>query len=87
MSISLSISKYLTVHNHCGCYWQDYCSVPAPMPKREQGLLKKAPSMAISRNIPLSEVNRHCIPEDSSRLLPMSHTKIVKGPFATIIRL
>ncbi|CAK9056151.1 Cytochrome b2 [Durusdinium trenchii] len=41
-----------------------YSCHPAPMPEREVGLLKKAPSMAISRNIPLSEVNRHCIPED-----------------------
>lgn len=56
--------RELQVHIKMTHEGQDYCSVPAPMPKREQGLLKKAPSMAISRNIPLSEVNRHCIPED-----------------------
>ncbi|CAL1160517.1 unnamed protein product [Cladocopium goreaui] len=56
--------RELQVHIKMTHEGKEYHSVPAPMPQREQGLLKKAPSMAISRNIPLSEVNRHCIPED-----------------------
>eukprot|EP00438_Fugacium_kawagutii_P034131 Skav216729 [mRNA] locus=scaffold653:109436:129336:+ [translate_table: standard] len=56
--------RELEVHIKMQHPGMEYKCVPAPMPKREQGLLKKAPSMAISRNIPLSEVNRHCIPED-----------------------
>ena len=42
----------------------DFQSVPAPLPSREECLLHKAPAAAISSGIPLSEVNRHCIPED-----------------------
>eukprot|EP00438_Fugacium_kawagutii_P000235 Skav212280 [mRNA] locus=scaffold732:336097:359067:- [translate_table: standard] len=56
--------RELEVHIRMQHPGKEYVCVPAPMPKREQGLLQKAPSMAISRNIPLSEVNRHCIPED-----------------------
>ncbi|CAK9045542.1 unnamed protein product [Durusdinium trenchii] len=40
-----------------------YRSVPAPLPQREHRL-QQAPHAAITKNFPLSEVNRHCIPED-----------------------
>jgi len=36
----------------------------APMPERERGLIGKTATSAISKNMPLSEVNRHCIPQD-----------------------
>eukprot|EP00930_Biecheleria_cincta_P017978 TRINITY_DN14145_c0_g1_i1.p1 TRINITY_DN14145_c0_g1~~TRINITY_DN14145_c0_g1_i1.p1 ORF type:complete len:714 (+),score=146.09 TRINITY_DN14145_c0_g1_i1:670-2811(+) len=43
---------------------KEFASVPAPLPSREQRLLHKTPASAISKNMPLSEVARHCTPED-----------------------
>mmetsp|Transcript_88066 Transcript_88066/g.221648 ORF Transcript_88066/g.221648 Transcript_88066/m.221648 type:complete len:722 (-) Transcript_88066:212-2377(-) len=56
--------KELEVHQSMIHPGQPFSSTPAPMPEREQNLLHKAPVAAISRSMPLSEVNRHCVPED-----------------------
>ncbi|CAJ1411215.1 unnamed protein product [Effrenium voratum] len=56
--------KQLSVHIKMQHEGQKYLSVPAPLPSREQRLLHQPSAAAISKDIPLSEVNRHCTPED-----------------------
>ena len=54
----------LQVHIKMVHQGQEFRCVPAPLPSRELRMLHKSPAAAISSSIPLSEVNRHCIPED-----------------------
>mmetsp|Transcript_107226 Transcript_107226/g.284311 ORF Transcript_107226/g.284311 Transcript_107226/m.284311 type:complete len:717 (-) Transcript_107226:113-2263(-) len=56
--------RELEVHQKMNHEGQPFSSVPSPLPERERALLQKAPTAAISRGMPLSEVNRHCVPED-----------------------
>eukprot|EP00445_Apocalathium_hangoei_P014699 CAMPEP_0203868110 /NCGR_PEP_ID=MMETSP0359-20131031/16919_1 /ASSEMBLY_ACC=CAM_ASM_000338 /TAXON_ID=268821 /ORGANISM="Scrippsiella Hangoei, Strain SHTV-5" /LENGTH=704 /DNA_ID=CAMNT_0050786473 /DNA_START=52 /DNA_END=2166 /DNA_ORIENTATION=- len=51
--------RELEVHQKMIHVGLPFFSKPAPMPEREW-----APVSAISKNMPLSEVTRHCIPED-----------------------
>jgi len=54
----------LEVHQKAMHAGKAFKCVPAPIPEREKRLLKTAPTGAISKSIPKSEVSRHCIPED-----------------------
>mmetsp|Transcript_43449 Transcript_43449/g.109109 ORF Transcript_43449/g.109109 Transcript_43449/m.109109 type:complete len:724 (-) Transcript_43449:351-2522(-) len=56
--------RELEVHQSMVHAGLPFSVVPAPLPEREKGLLHRAPTAAISKSIPLSEVNRHCTPED-----------------------
>lgn len=56
--------RELEVHEKMQHPDKSFKCVPAPMPEREKHLLHSTPTAAISKNIPLSEVNRHCIPAD-----------------------
>ncbi|CAJ1391976.1 unnamed protein product [Effrenium voratum] len=53
--------KLLEVHIKMIHAGSPFRSVPAPLPRRER--LQQVPG-AISKNLPISEVARHCIPED-----------------------
>eukprot|EP00428_Durinskia_dybowskii_P014997 CAMPEP_0170220062 /NCGR_PEP_ID=MMETSP0116_2-20130129/9720_1 /TAXON_ID=400756 /ORGANISM="Durinskia baltica, Strain CSIRO CS-38" /LENGTH=618 /DNA_ID=CAMNT_0010470743 /DNA_START=75 /DNA_END=1928 /DNA_ORIENTATION=+ len=56
--------KQLEAHERAMHDGKPFSFVAAPIPDRERGLLHKAPTMAITKNVPLSEVNRHCTPSD-----------------------
>lgn len=55
--------EQLEVHIRMFHPGQPYRSIPAPLPHREHRL-EQAPQAAITKNFPISEVARHCIPED-----------------------
>lgn len=54
----------LEVHEKMTHPGAPFASVAAPLPERERELLHKAPTGAISKSIPVSEIARHCTPED-----------------------
>mmetsp|Transcript_13636 Transcript_13636/g.27750 ORF Transcript_13636/g.27750 Transcript_13636/m.27750 type:complete len:709 (+) Transcript_13636:48-2174(+) len=54
----------LEVHERMTHPGKEFAVEMRSLPERERQLLKKAPTAAISRAMPLSEVSRHCIPED-----------------------
>lgn len=54
----------LQVHIKMGHVGKPFASKPAPLPSREVRLMHQTPAAAISKGIPLSEVNRHITPHD-----------------------
>ncbi|CAJ1376297.1 unnamed protein product [Effrenium voratum] len=57
-------AKELQVHIKMVHEGKPFSSKPAPLPAKEQRLLTQTPAAAISKSIPLSEVNRHITPHD-----------------------